>query len=105
MQRQSALLAARAQSKSSAGHAHVVSTASANYRSIENILSNLEKTWAGVRYIRQAVSQKAAGVEFADLSSSNAPRPHNLSGTGIPPNGWLSNDCELEDTASRLGHY
>ena len=101
MQEQSALLSARTHSDRFAGFAHVVSTASDNYQRMADILRNLEQNWAGVRYIRQAVSQKAEGINLADRSCWDDPQPPT-SQANVPPNGWLSNDCELVDDDSAV---
>lgn len=92
MQRQSALLSTTAESDRSAGHAHVATTASANYRRIADVFGNLEQNWTGVHYIRQAVMQKAEGVNLADLQSLESYRLEGLSESSLLPGGWLSND-------------
>ena len=67
-----------------------------------DILRNLEQNWAGVRYIRQAVSQKAEGINLADRSGWDDPQPQTSSQAIVPPSGWLSNDCELVDDDSAV---
>lgn len=80
--------------------ARVASTASANYQRIVAVLANLETTWSGVRYIRQVVSQRADGIELADLSASatETSRLANINaaeGQHATPDGWLSQDREF----------
>ncbi|KAH8083490.1 hypothetical protein HD553DRAFT_342712 [Filobasidium floriforme] len=77
--------------------ARVASTASANYQRIVVILANLETTWSGVRYIRQVVSQRADGIELADLSASatetsRLANSNPAKGHHATPDGWLSQD-------------
>ncbi|KAG7527766.1 hypothetical protein FFLO_06608 [Filobasidium floriforme] len=77
--------------------ARVASTASANYQRIVAILANLETTWSGVRYIRQVVSQRAEGIELADLSASatetsRLANSNPAEGQHATPDGWLSQD-------------
>jgi hypothetical protein len=79
--------------------ARVASTASANYQRIVVILANLETTWSGVRYIRQVVSQRAEGIELADLSASatetsRLANSNPAEGYHATPDGWLSQDRE-----------
>jgi hypothetical protein len=87
---------------SAPSRARVASTASANYQRIVAILANLESTWSGVRYIRQVVSQRAEGIELADLSASaiETSRPANANsadGQHATPDGWLSQDREFSN--------
>ena len=80
----------------SAGKVHIAKTAHANFHRMIGVLEKLESYWHGVRYIRSALMQKAAGGSQIDLLSgpqqSQAKVPHELSAMWENAQGETRND-------------